>query len=714
MPEMFINKPVVKLPKKRQSFLTERPGEQPVFHHPAAELTAATPNEASSSPPPLPAVNGTRHIQPQEGNNSNDYLTSDYLYFDGLFGTQSDSDVMDLIKSCDPVEIRCQRDGSGYIRFPSRVKADRAYTLFNAAYLKNNVRLQLRIHPPDGPPEPEATSGILQITNLPLHATNAFLYDHFRKFGPMNLCKIIMEQGTHFRGTALVQYFRTQDADVAATTMNGKMIHGCVISVFPFVSKKTRPQSVEMEKRASAPVGGGQQQSRQQQTGSAITVTSASPNAVDYTNLYIKNLDLNVKSSDLFSAFRRFGRIISARVMKNTQTRQSKGFGFVSFGKADEAARALQEMNNTYILSKPIIVAFHEPKKPRDGTGNQQQQETARPMVKQQSLPTQPQSLPLIPSSLPLSFPSYHAAQPDYYRHNLPPPPPTRLGRRMTALSMASYDKQRNTSSPGTFSAPLAALGTNGCTPMTTTVPTTAELQPSVTQPQHTSPPAGVLQRVHTYKLTSTGRPTMRRRTSAESMSSVMTETSSGVQKQRMVEAIIACCGTNDMADELADMLLTLKRKERSLCLFNQDFLRAKLQQARTALAICDDDELDVHSREARLSPQNHPAQPAYHHTSPPTPPPSRPKPPVVSEASKVLRSMEGKTVLEKKQALGDKLFPLVKATGVKHANKVTIRLLDTVPLSDLARVMFDDKSALQPKILTAVKELQRISSNSA
>lgn len=75
---------------------------------------------------------------------------------------------------------------------------------------------------------------------------------------------------------------------------------------------------------------------------------------------------MNVKSADLFNHFRKFGRIISARVMKNTQTKQSKGFGFVSFSKADEALQAKQEMNNVHILSKPIVVAFHEPKKSRE------------------------------------------------------------------------------------------------------------------------------------------------------------------------------------------------------------------------------------------------------------------------------------------------------------------------------------------------------------
>ena len=87
--------------------------------------------------------------------------------------------------------------------------------------------------------------------------------------------------------------------------------------------------------------------------------------SVDFTNLYIKNLDLNIRSSDLFNLFRKFGRIISARVMNNAQTGISKGFGFVSFSKAEEAFMALQEMNGKLVLSKHIIVSYHEPKKLR-------------------------------------------------------------------------------------------------------------------------------------------------------------------------------------------------------------------------------------------------------------------------------------------------------------------------------------------------------------
>jgi RNA recognition motif-containing protein len=86
-------------------------------------------------------------------------------------------------------------------------------------------------------------------------------------------------------------------------------------------------------------------------------------------NLYIKNLEPNITNQDLSQAFRRFGRIISARVMTNPATGQSKGYGFVSFGRPEEAAAALYEMNGFLLNNRPLIVNYHEPKK---GSRNRQ------------------------------------------------------------------------------------------------------------------------------------------------------------------------------------------------------------------------------------------------------------------------------------------------------------------------------------------------------
>lgn len=70
-----------------------------------------------------------------------------------------------------------------------------------------------------------------------------------------------------------------------------------------------------------------------------------------------------------------------------------------------------------------------------------------------------------------------------------------------------------------------------------------------------------------------------------------MTETSAQIQRQRMTEAVQRCGSYSDHLEDIVDMLLTLKRKERSICLFNPDFLKDKIEVALEALEICEDDE---------------------------------------------------------------------------------------------------------------------------
>jgi RNA recognition motif-containing protein len=109
-------------------------------------------------------------------------------------------------------------------------------------------------------------------------------------------------------------------------------------------------------------------------------------------NLYIKNLEPHITNQDLTQIFGKFGRIISARVMTNPQTGQSKGYGFVSFGNSEEAALALQEMNGQMLGNRPLTVAYHEPRKgsvssggARGAGGNQQQQQQQQDYSQQQS-----------------------------------------------------------------------------------------------------------------------------------------------------------------------------------------------------------------------------------------------------------------------------------------------------------------------------------------
>ena len=88
-------------------------------------------------------------------------------------------------------------------------------------------------------------------------------------------------------------------------------------------------------------------------------------------NLFIKNLEPSVSSQDLFAAFKVFGRIVSARVMRDERTGLSREFGFVSFSSPQEAATARAAMDGAVVLGssgmgKEAVVRFHEPKNKRD------------------------------------------------------------------------------------------------------------------------------------------------------------------------------------------------------------------------------------------------------------------------------------------------------------------------------------------------------------
>ena len=72
-------------------------------------------------------------------------------------------------------------------------------------------------------------------------------------------------------------------------------------------------------------------------------------------SLYVGDLDPNVTDSILLDAFTRYYKsILSANVIVDPLTKQSKKYGFVKFGNFEESQRAMIEMNGKYILSRPV------------------------------------------------------------------------------------------------------------------------------------------------------------------------------------------------------------------------------------------------------------------------------------------------------------------------------------------------------------------------
>ena len=79
-------------------------------------------------------------------------------------------------------------------------------------------------------------------------------------------------------------------------------------------------------------------------------------------NLYVKNLGDETDDAKLREAFKQFGDISSAKIMYDSSTNKSKGFGFVCFGSTEEATKAVTEMNGRMLESKPLYVALAQRK----------------------------------------------------------------------------------------------------------------------------------------------------------------------------------------------------------------------------------------------------------------------------------------------------------------------------------------------------------------
>jgi polyadenylate-binding protein len=84
--------------------------------------------------------------------------------------------------------------------------------------------------------------------------------------------------------------------------------------------------------------------------GKPITVERFSPGHRDqiqkqFTNLYVKNLASNVTDESLSQFFSQFGQVTSSKVRIDANG-SSMGFGYVAFDSHDDAARAIDELND--------------------------------------------------------------------------------------------------------------------------------------------------------------------------------------------------------------------------------------------------------------------------------------------------------------------------------------------------------------------------------
>jgi len=84
------------------------------------------------------------------------------------------------------------------------------------------------------------------------------------------------------------------------------------------------------------------------------------------TKLYVGNLAYSVTNEDLEALFSQAGKVESAVVVTDKFSGQSRGFGFVEMADSNEAAKAIEEFNETELKGRAIRV---NEARPREGGG---------------------------------------------------------------------------------------------------------------------------------------------------------------------------------------------------------------------------------------------------------------------------------------------------------------------------------------------------------
>jgi len=89
-------------------------------------------------------------------------------------------------------------------------------------------------------------------------------------------------------------------------------------------------------------------------------------------NIFISNISFKVKEQSLSELFSQFGEVVSVRIIKDKESRRSKGYGFVEMSNDDEANAAINALNGTEHYERNIVVAEAKGKKEHSETNTQE------------------------------------------------------------------------------------------------------------------------------------------------------------------------------------------------------------------------------------------------------------------------------------------------------------------------------------------------------
>jgi len=237
--------------------------------------------------------------------------------------------------------------GYGFVHYETAESADNAIKSVNGmllndkkVYVGHHISRKERQSKLD---ELKAQFTNLYVKNLDPEMTQDEFYNLFAQFGGVTSAIVSFDEEGRSKGFGFVNYEKHEEAQVAVDVLHENEHNGRKL----FVARAQKKAEREEELRRSYEQAKMEKMSKYQGV-----------------NLYVKNLEDDIDDEKLRAEFEVFGIVTSSKVMRDEKG-TSKGFGFVCFSTPEESTKAVAEMNNKMIGSKPLYVSLAQRKEVR-------------------------------------------------------------------------------------------------------------------------------------------------------------------------------------------------------------------------------------------------------------------------------------------------------------------------------------------------------------
>jgi len=298
--------------------------------------------------------------------------------------------------------------GYGYVHYETAEAAETAIKAVNGMLL-NDKKVYVGHHVTRRDRQSKLEEIRSQFTNLYVKnidpdASQDELVELFKRYGTVTSAVIQIDDEGRSKGFGFVNFETHDQAQAAVEGLHDIELRGKKL----FVSRAQKKAEREDELRKTYEAAKQEKMSKYQGV-----------------NLYIKNLEDDIDDEKLRAEFEPFGTITSCKVMCDEKG-ASKGFGFVCFSSPDEATKAVAEMNNKIIGTKPLYVSLAQRREVR-------RQQLESQIAQRNHIRLQQAAAAGLPGGY-INGPMYYPPAPGAY-----PPPPAGRG-------VMGYPQQ-----PGTF-----------------------------------------------------------------------------------------------------------------------------------------------------------------------------------------------------------------------------------------------------------------------